>query len=51
VEWETHDIPKHMQIRPVTWRRRGPQDDDDWEDGGRDYDQCLTDYDPLEEDP
>jgi len=50
VEWETHDIPEHMQIRPVTWRRRGPQDDDDWDDGGRDFGQCLTDYDPLEED-
>jgi len=47
--WETHDIPEHMQIRPVMWRRRGPQDDDDWDDGGRDYGQCLTDYDPLEE--
>jgi hypothetical protein len=50
VEWETHDIPEHMQIRPVTWRPRGPQDDDDWEDGGCDYGQCLTEYDPLAED-
>ena len=44
---ETHDIPEHMQIRPVTWRQRGPRDVDDWEDGGHDYSQCLTDYDPL----
>src|SRR5205823_6618744 len=49
VEWETHDIPEHMQVRPVTWRKRGPQDGDGWEDGGRGDGQCLTDYDPIEE--
>jgi hypothetical protein len=49
VEWETHDIPEHMQIRPVQWRQRGPQDVDDWDDGGPGYGQCLTEYDPLAE--
>jgi len=48
-KWETHDIPEHMQIRPVQWRRRGPHDDDDWDDGGPGYGQCLTEYDPLAE--
>jgi hypothetical protein len=47
VECETHDIPEHMQIRPVQWRQRGPQDVDDWDDGGPGYGQCRTDYDPL----
>ena len=46
---ETHDIPEHMQVRPVTWRQRGPQDVDDWDDGGPGYGQCLTEYDPLAE--
>jgi hypothetical protein len=46
---QTHDIPEHMQIRPVQWRRRDASDDDDWEDGGRDYSQCLTEYDVLAE--
>jgi hypothetical protein len=44
---ETHDIPEHMQIRPVQWRQRGPQDVDDWDEDGPGYGQCLTDYDPL----
>jgi hypothetical protein len=60
-KWETHDIPEHMQIRPVTWRRRGLQDVDDLQDGSEDGSdggsdagrpgsgQCLTDYDPLAE--
>jgi hypothetical protein len=47
--WETHDIPEHMQIRPVQWRRRDASDVDDWDDGGRDYSQCLTEYDVLAE--
>jgi hypothetical protein len=50
VAWETHDILEHMQIRPVRWRQRDASDVDDWEDGERDYSQCLTEYDPIEED-
>ena len=41
----TYDPPPEMQIRPVTWRRRGPQD---YEDEGEDmYGRCIVDYDPL----
>jgi hypothetical protein len=38
-----------MQIRPVTWRQRGPQDysDDDEDDT---YGKCLVDYDVLADD-
>ncbi len=41
----TYDPPPEMQIRPVTWRRRGPQD---YEDDSDDmYGKCIVDYDPL----
>jgi len=46
---ETHDIPEEMQVRPITWRVRGPHDEDDWDTGGHDPYRCLTEYDPLEE--
>jgi hypothetical protein len=35
-----YDPPEHMQIRPVTWRIRGP---DVYDGGGK----CLVDYDVL----
>jgi len=41
----TYDPPPEMQIRPVTWRRRGPQDYEDDEDDM--YGKCIVDYDPL----
>lgn len=41
----TYDPPPEMQIRPVTWRRRGPQDHED--DGEDMYGRCIVDYDPL----
>ena len=34
-----------MQIRPVTWRQRGPQDYVDDPDDM--YGRCIVDYDPL----
>jgi hypothetical protein len=40
-----YDPPPEMQIRPVRWRQRGPQD---YEDDGEDmYGKCIVDYDPL----
>jgi hypothetical protein len=43
--------PEHMQFRPVTWRLRGPQDEDDWDDDDDDdYGQLVNEeYDPLED--
>jgi hypothetical protein len=44
-----YDPPEHMQIRPVWWRQRGPEDyaEDEAEDWvGR----CKVDYDPLADD-
>ena len=41
---EAQDIPEHMQIRPVHWRFRGP---DDWDD--EDVPSVLHEYDPLAE--
>ena len=43
----TYDPPPEMQIRPVTWRRRGPRDYEDDEDDM--YGKCIVDYDPLAE--
>ena len=44
---DTLEIPEHMQIRPVRWRLRGPQDhyDDGVIDGANG--QALTEYDPF----
>jgi hypothetical protein len=25
---ESHEIAEHIQVRPISWRWRGPQDDD-----------------------
>jgi len=41
-----YDPPKHMQIRPVTWRPR-EADDCDWDDDSSMMGRCLVDYDPL----
>lgn len=41
----TYDPPPEMQVRPVTWRTRGPQDYEDDEDDM--YGKCIVDYDPL----
>ena len=44
---DTHEIPEHMQIRPVQWRLRGPQD------RVGDEDEPMTpdreEYDPFRE--
>jgi len=41
-----YDPPEHMQIRPVWWRQRGPEDyAEDW------VGRCKVDYDPLAYDP
>ena len=40
-----YDPPPEMQIRPVTWRRRRPQDYVDDPDDM--YGRCIVDYDPL----
>jgi len=34
-----------MEIRPVQWRQRGPQDD--YEEEGDTYGRCITEYDVL----
>ena len=46
-----YDPPEHMQIRPVTWRIRGPDDEDDWDDDDDDLGpyQTVTEYDPLDD--
>ncbi len=41
--------PEHLQIRPVHWRQRGPQDYDYEEKPGTNG-RCIVDYDPLEDD-
>lgn len=45
VESSSYDPPPDMQIRPVQWRQRGPQDRQD--DGEDMYGRCIVDYDPL----
>ncbi len=47
-----YDPPEHMQIRPVTWRLRGPQDwPDDCKHDSEDWvGRCKTEYDPLDND-
>lgn len=40
------DVPEDKLVRPIRWRRRGPDDWLDDEDGHDPY-RALTEYDPL----